>query len=131
MIYVLCNVESGDLLRISEEVIEAPGAPLQVRALNRAMPDLTKEEWVPNLLEFQQKPGLRTITKLQYLRRFTNAERIAIRTATKAEPVLEDYMALLELAEEINLDDPDTGGALAMLEASGLIAVGRAAEILA
>lgn len=131
MIYILCNVETGELLRISEQPIEASGAPLLVRAIDRPMPDLTKHEWVPNLLDFQQTPGLRTITKLQYLRRFTNGERIGIRAAAKAEPILEDYLALLELAEEINLDDPDTVAALQMLEAGGLIASGRAAEILA
>ena len=39
-------------------------------------------------------------------------------------------MALLELSEEISLDDPDTIAAVTMLEMAGLIASGRAAEIL-
>lgn len=33
------------------------------------------------------------MTKLEYLRRFTTAERVAIRAAAKTEPVLEDYLA--------------------------------------
>ena len=69
-------------------------------------------------------------TKLEHLRRFTQDERVAIRNAAKAIPVLEDYMALLELAEEINITDPDTIAAVQMLETSGLLAVGRASEIL-
>jgi hypothetical protein len=71
-----------------------------------------------------------TWTKLEYLRRFTQNERIAIRTAAKAVPQLEDYMALLELATEIRSDDPDIVSALQMLEGAGLIGAGRAQEIL-
>ena len=69
-------------------------------------------------------------TKLEYLRRFTQAERIAIRTAAKTVAQLEDYLALLELADEVRSDDPDIVGALAMLEGAGLIGAGRAGEIL-
>ena len=45
--------------------------------------------------------------------------------------VLADYLQLMELAQEINLDDPDTVAAVQMLEQSGLIAAGRAVEVLA
>ena len=38
---------------------------------------------------------------------------------------------LMELAQEINLDDPDTVAAVQMIEQAGLIAAGRAAEVLA
>lgn len=76
-------------------------------------------------------PAERTITKVAYLRRFTTDERVGIRTAAKTSAVLEDYLALMELAEEVNLDDPDTITAVQMLESVGLIAAGRAAEVLA
>jgi len=72
-----------------------------------------------------------TWTKLEYLRRFTQTERIAIREAAKVSPELEDYMQLLELATEVRSDDPDIAAALGMLEAVGLIGPGRAAEIIA
>jgi hypothetical protein len=71
-----------------------------------------------------------TWTKLEYLRRFTQVERIAIRGAAKVSPELEDYVALLELASDVCSDDPDIVGALTMLEAVGLIGAGRAQEIL-
>jgi hypothetical protein len=71
-----------------------------------------------------------TWTKLEYLRRFTQAERIAIRGAAKAVPELEDYLQLLELASEVRSDDPDIASALAMLGGAGLIGAGRAGEIL-
>ena len=73
----------------------------------------------------------RTITKLEYLRRFTTDERVAIRAAAVANPLLDDYLKLMELAQEINLDDPDTTAAVQLLEQAGLIAAGRASEVLA
>ena len=76
-------------------------------------------------------PIPRTVTKLEYLRRFTSDERVTIRAVAKTNAVLEDYLALLELAQDVNLDDADTIGAVTMLEGAGLIATGRAAEILA
>ena len=71
-----------------------------------------------------------TWTKLEYLRRFTQGERIAIRSAASASPVLTDYLELLSLASEVRSDDPDIIAALAMLEGAGLIASGRSQEIL-
>lgn len=71
-----------------------------------------------------------TWTKLEYLRRFTQDERIAIRTAAKQVPALDDYLELLALATEVRSDDPDIVGALQMLEGAGLIGAGRAQEIL-
>ena len=47
-----------------------------------------------------------------------------------ANPVLEDYLKLMELAQDINTGDPDTIAAVTMLEQVGLIAAGRAQEIL-
>lgn len=70
------------------------------------------------------------LTKLEYLRRFTSQERVTIRQAAKTEPVLEDYLAMLELAEAIDTEDADTVAAVRMLERVGLIAAGRAVEIL-
>ena len=81
--------------------------------------------------EVEAAPVPRTITKLEYLRRFTTDERVAIRAAAVANPVLDDYLKLMELAQEINLDDTDTVAAVQLLEQSGLIAAGRAAEVLA
>ena len=69
-------------------------------------------------------------TRLEYLRRFTAAERITIRAAAAQSPVLADYLQLLDLAEEVRSDDPDTIAAVQMLEAATLIGPGRASEIL-
>lgn len=76
-------------------------------------------------------PPVRELTKIDYLKRFTQEERIAIRSAAKVNPVAEDYIELLNAATVIHLDDPDTVKGVKTLEAAGLLAPGRAEQILA
>lgn len=81
------------------------------------------------------EPVVREVSGVSYLRRFTQAERIAIRGAASQSAVLDDYLKLLDATIQqggiVNLDDADTVAAVQMLEQVGLIAAGRAAEILA
>jgi hypothetical protein len=78
--------------------------------------------------------GRRTISKLDFLRLFTQGERVAIMVfsaGTGAPNVaVRDYMYLLEQATEVNLDDAEISAGVGLLEAGGLLASGRAAEIL-
>ena len=69
------------------------------------------------------------LTQLAFLRRFTAEERIASRAS--ADPVVQDFLHLLGLAQEIRLDDADTVAGVHYLESLGLLAEGRAAEVLA
>ena len=131
MIYVTVNVETGELLNISDEPVEVSGAPLMVRPLNRGRPDFSKEAWARNLLAFVPLPEARVLTRRAYLGLFTQEERVAVRVAAKNFPALEDYLELLSIAEYVDLDDPDVEAGLTALETAGLIAPGRAAEILA
>lgn len=78
----------------------------------------------------QPVPSQRIMSKLDYLRRFTQQERINIRAAAGQSPELFDYLEMLKLADEINLEDPDTVAAVTMLEMIGLIPEGRAVEVL-
>lgn len=71
------------------------------------------------------------ISKVQYLKRFTQAERIAIREAAKTSAVVNDYVQLLDAASDVDLADPDTVAGVQQLESAGLLAAGRAAEVLA
>lgn len=72
-----------------------------------------------------------SLSRLEFLRRFTPAERKAIFQARKNSFDLDDFMYLLELADSVRLDNADVTAGLALLEAGGLLATGRAAEILA
>lgn len=75
-------------------------------------------------------PAPRILTKLAFLRLMTQDERIEFRRAAKVNPVMEDFMALLDLAMDVNKDDPDVISGLQKAEQAGLLAPGRAAEIL-
>jgi len=83
----------------------------------------------------EQPAPAREVSGVSYLRRFSQVERIAIRSAAAGSAVLDDYLKLLDITIAqggvVNLDDPDTIAAVGLLEMVGLIAPGRAAEVLA
>jgi hypothetical protein len=71
------------------------------------------------------------ITPVEFLQRFTAQERVAIRTAADSDAALDDYLELLQAAQEVDLTHDVTIVGVQALEQAGLIAQGRAAEILA
>lgn len=71
------------------------------------------------------------LTKLAFIDRFTDAELLAIRTAAKTVPEVELWLWRFERAEDIDLSDQRTISGVQGLETAGLLAEGRAAEILA
>lgn len=77
------------------------------------------------------EPAPPELDKVDFLRLFTQAERIAIRQMAKTDPVVEDYQYMLDNASVIRLSDPDILAGVPLLEMAGLIAPGRAAQILA
>ena len=74
---------------------------------------------------------VRVLAKVEYLKRFNQDERIAIRNLGQASEVVNDYIELMNAAVEVHLDDPDTVAGVNALEGAGALAAGRAAEILA
>lgn len=75
--------------------------------------------------------SIRTLTKLEYMDRFTDTELAGIYTAAKAVVQVEIWLEKFKLAAEVNLDDPRTLSGLQAMESAGLLAAGRAAEIAA
>ena len=130
MIYVTYATLDGSLVDISS-TIPVPNSDHCTRAIDADSVDVSA--WNSQTLRFddENKTNSAILSKLDYLRRFTSDERVTIRQAAKVTPVLEDYLAMLELADEINTGDADTIAAVNMLEQAGLIAPGRAAEVLA
>lgn len=72
-----------------------------------------------------------TLTKLEYMDRFTDAELAAIYAAAKTSVEVEIWLGRFKLSSKINLTDERTIAGVNALETAGLIATGRAAEILA
>lgn len=135
MIFVTYDTTTGALVNVSD-VLPSPNPEHCTRAIN--VDSVTVESWNPVTLRFDEERdphAERNISGVQYLRRFTQAERITIRAAASQSPELDDYLKLLDITIAqggvINLNDPDTIAAVGLLEAVGLIAPGRAAEVLA
>jgi len=76
-------------------------------------------------------PPVDELNKVDFLRLFTQAERIAIRQAAAGYPTLDDYQAMLEAATTVRLSDADMQRGVVLMEMGGLLGVGRAAQILA
>lgn len=76
-------------------------------------------------------PATRILTKLEYMDKFTDAELAGIYTAAKTVVQVEIWLEKFKLATDVNLDDPRTLTGLQAMEAGGLLADGRAAEIVA
>ena len=78
-----------------------------------------------------EPPPVDEMDKVDFLRLFTQAERIAIRQAAKVNQIVEDYEEMLNHAAVVRLSDPDIQSGVPLLEAAGHIGSGRAAQILA
>lgn len=75
-------------------------------------------------------PAPKILTKREFIKRFTVDEYATIKAAAQQNVMLDYYWQQFMLVEEINLGDPDTIAGVTMLEQVGLIAQGRAQEIL-
>ena len=106
------------------------------RASNRAEIELNKLRSVKTVNAFTWQveptdyPSNTALTHLEFLRRFTSDERVAISAASAVNPVLADYMKVLDIATMVNLSDVDVAAGINVLEQAGIISEGRAAEIL-
>jgi hypothetical protein len=125
-----------DLAVTITDAARLAGLSRALAAYNTSNPPLTEQEFVQKVVDGQldamAKTYVRsTLTKLEFLDRFTAEERIAIRAAAATNGVVKDYLELLNAATEVSLTSVRTVGGVQALEAGELIAAGRAAEILA
>lgn len=72
----------------------------------------------------------KTWTVLEFKRRLTQDERVAIRSLAKTNMLIEDFMDMLDSATSVSSSDPDVKNALDALEAVGILNHGRTDEIL-
>ena len=124
MIYVVTNKLTGAEVYRYDSVEPVEWAGMEFDKYSHAPAP------APTPPEFSAPQEPRFVSKVVYLRRFTPEERTGIRAVAKADPFLEDYLEMMALADEIDLNDPDVVDAVNKLEAAGLIAAGRAQEIL-
>jgi hypothetical protein len=72
-----------------------------------------------------------TVSKLEFMQRFTSEERIAVRTAADSNAAVKDYLEMLNASEVVDLTHALTVAGVQSLEAATLIGAGRAVQILA
>lgn len=85
---------------------------------------------VPDAVHVSHPPPLVVWTPIDFLRRFTPAERILARAERKADPILDDFYSLLERAAEVRSDDADVALGLQYMMQMGYLSPGRSTEIL-
>ena len=84
----------------------------------------------PDPVEPQAPAAVYEWPRLDFLRRFTPAERIAIRTERVTDPILNDFFSLLEQAITVHSNDPDTQAGMGYLVQIGKLTAARRDEIL-
>lgn len=130
MAYFAYDSVTGQLLQVSNyEIVEVPGTDNPAISTHPLSKEALQNEysWNSEAREFRAKE---TLTRLEFLRRFTAEERIAIREAAKTNAVIFDAMELVNLAEFISLSDQDTINLVGYLALQGIITPTRVSEIL-
>lgn len=105
-------------------------------------PNFTGYDW--QMLEYHYYPDpipipepvpepikITILTPYEFLSRFTTEERKAIKAATFTNPDVDDLWTMFTVAQDIDLRNTDTINGVDALESLGILAEGRAAEILA
>lgn len=75
-----------------------------------------------------EKRTINTLTRYQFLERFTGSERIEIRSSN--DYIVKDFMEMLSISQEVQLDNPLVQQGLYYLVSIGKLAENRPAEIL-
>lgn len=127
-------------LSTNADVGEAGPLPAHLRGLSDLMLADLAPRGLPDVGYFPVPPAPlppdRWVHKAIFKRRFTQAERIAIRatenaveTPVEVRMALSDFREVLDATEKVYLDDPDVIAGLGFLVALGLLTSERPAEI--
>lgn len=109
------------------------------RASNRAEQEIAAldEDREARVYQFEvlpsDYPANPILSRLQFMRRFTDDERRHIRAARESGEAgqdIQDWWELILVSANVNLHDADIQGGVQALEQEGLIGEGRAAEVL-
>ena len=118
-------------------VVRAPDGTLMLIPVGEPIPaghEVVGETANPEYLSVAQ---VRKMTRLEFRRRFTPNERVAMDAAPENPALPAEVRAMartmltdLSLAEEIDIDDPDTRAGIGLMVSLGILTTERAAAIL-
>lgn len=119
------------------EILDADGSVTNVIVADEAFAEAQHPgAWRVAAVQPVQEPApaLRHITRLAFLSRFSDAEAVAIDLAsigaTPQAAGMRRYLSKVNTATYIDLDRADTRAGVQALEAAGVLAAGRALQIL-
>ena len=124
--YVSYLQTTSELVGVSN--VQPPSLENVYTAQYAECPDLDCMMWDISSLSFITNPDNPVLTKLEFLTRLSSAERIGVRQSV--DPVVVDFMALLNLADDVSLADQNTKDGLSYLAYIGLLTPQRVTEIL-
>jgi hypothetical protein len=129
MWYAVYDMATGALVSVGTVIADPLPSGMSSQAL---VAEPTGLRWNTTTLAFE--PPASTLpdswTVYEFLKRFTSAERIAIRTLAKTDVNAEDFMHLLDQSGDVIRSNPDVLAGLNYLVSTGKLAAGRPSEIL-
>lgn len=127
--FAIFNSTTGGLVSVGTVI----AAPLPQELTSVSVGDTApKGNWNVVTRVFDIPPIVKPVLEpIEFLRLFTFAEEVAIRTAAKTDVGIEVFLARLAASNKVHLDHPDTRGGMGYLVAKSLITPARSAEILA
>lgn len=126
MAYYILYTASNELVGVTNQSpASLPG--VSVLQAEGQIPDLNKTAWNPDTLSFEFVSTI--LTNVEFLLRFTDAERIAFRSSTVPEVI--DFLALVNITPMINVGDAETISGVGHLVTANIVTQNRANEILA
>ena len=126
--YAVYEIATGAL--ISTGTVVADNEVLAAKGYAAVEYEPNVKEWNPETLAFDIEPVpiAPTLRRIDFMRRFTADERVAIRQSANA--YVQDLHEMTMAADMLTLDDADLVAGVNLLESLGIIAVGRGAEVL-
>lgn len=100
-----------------------------VHEFDDQIPDLNVHDWNSKIEQFERTDNQATLTKLQFLNKFTISERVQIMSSS--DPVMKDIVRMFEAADYINLHDSKTLQAIGYFFQQGILTQDRYLEIIA
>lgn len=124
----LYEVATGRLVSTTALPVPNPPAGMAVKAIEG------EGTWNPATLELDPLPPVVEtvrLAKIDFLRLLTVPERIAIRTLGKTDVIIEDFLDMINAAQNIELTNADTVAGVGYMVQQELLTPERGAAVLA
>ncbi|MEW6332086.1 MAG: hypothetical protein AB1560_11570 [Pseudomonadota bacterium] len=135
--YAIYQTTSGALVAIASQVTEPLPAGLAAKFIGAEAPDTDAYQWDPSTLGLVSRAPPRLLAKHLFIARFTDQEQRELfgfsLDTTKTElqrKRVAAFIWLLTFLDVINLDAGNVMAGVNYLETAGILAAGRAAQIL-